>query len=394
MEPEQAKVLIIDDEEAARFGISRALGSQGYVLDEASDGVAALLAIEHFRPDVIVSDINMPGMDGLTLLRQVNQAPEPPLVVLMTAYGSEQIAVEALRSGAHNYLSKPFDIEELRLVVAGAIDKQRLLRENKFYLRKLEQTLRELKDSQMALVQAEKMASLGRLVAGIAHEVNTPLGALQSFMNTIQRTAGRIHEHCQSQPTETAGKVAVLVGSLQEIAADAQSACRRIDAIVSNLRRFAQLDRADFQSSNLEKGIESTLYLLHHDLDGCAEIVTEFGGIPDIDCAQRELNQLFMNLLWNAAEAIRRTGKKGVIRIRTWTEADTVNVEISDTGCGIPEENLGRIFDPGFTTKGVGVGLGLGLAICHQIVRAHRGQIEVTSDPGHGASFVVRLPRV
>lgn len=159
---QQPRVLIIDDEEAARYGLSRALSNIGYVLDEAEDGVAALARIETFRPDVIVSDINMPGMDGLSLLQHVNSTPEPPLVVLITAYGSEDIAIRALRAGAHNYVSKPFEVEELRLIVAGALDKQRLLRENRRYYRELERTLAELKESQTALVQAEKMASLGK----------------------------------------------------------------------------------------------------------------------------------------------------------------------------------------------------------------------------------------
>jgi len=390
---EQPKVLIIDDEEAARYVISRALAGQGYLLEEAENGLSALESIERFEPDVIVSDVNMPGMDGIALLRQVNEAPEPPLVVLVTAYGSEQIAIEALRSGAHNYIAKPFDLEELRLVVAGALDKQRLLRENRYYYRRLEQTLQELKDSQIALVQAEKMASMGRLVAGIAHEVNTPLGALQSFANTIQRTAMKIEECCKAQPSETAGRVQTMVESLTDLAANTQAACRRIDEIVSNLRRFAQLDRADFQRIRIESAIESTIHLLRHEFEGCAEVITEFGDVPEIDCAQRELNQLFMNLMLNAKEAIARTNKPGEIRIRAWAEPDSVRIEIADNGCGIPEDNIGRIFDPGFTTKGVGVGLGLGLPICHQIARAHRGRIEVSSVPGEGARFIVSLPR-
>ena len=388
----EPKILIIDDEEAARYGISRALNGQGYLLEEAGDGVSALAKIAQFRPDVVVSDINMPGMDGIALLRHLNQEPEAPLVVLITAYGSEQVAIEALRSGAHNYLSKPFEVEELRLIVAGAVDKQRLLRENRFYYREIERMLAELKESQAALVHAEKMASLGKLVAGVAHEINTPLGALQSTANTIQRAAEKICECCKDQPAEAAGRVRAMAESLIGMAAQAQAACDRINTIVTNLRHFAQLDRADVQRVQIQPGLENTIHLLRHEFAGRAEVVTECGDLPEIDCAPRELNQLFMNLLLNAKEAIAQTGSPGLIRVRTWFEADSVKIQIEDNGCGIAPENLSRIFDPGFTTKGVRVGTGLGLPICHQIVRAHRGRIDVDSRLGKGATFTVTLP--
>lgn len=388
----EPKVLIIDDEEAARYGISRALTGQGYLLEESGDGVSALARIAGFRPDVIVSDINMPGMDGIALLRHVNQDPEPPLVVLITAYGSEQVAIEALRSGAHNYLSKPFEVEELRLIVAGAVDKQKLLRENRFYYRELERMLAELKESQTALVHAEKMASLGKLVAGVAHEINTPLGALRSTADTIQRVAQKISECCKDQTAGTAGRVKAMVESLTGMTGQAQAACDRINAIVTNLRQFAQLDRADFQRVQIQSGLENTIHLLRHEFAGCAEVVTEWGDLPEIDCAPRELNQLFMNLLLNAKEAIEETGSPGLIRVRTWLETDMVKIRIEDNGCGIAPENLPKILDPGFTTKGVRVGTGLGLPICHQIVRAHHGRIEVDSRPGEGATFTVTLP--
>ncbi len=242
---QQPKVLIIDDEEAARYGLVRALSTLDYLLEEAEDGASALGKIASFRPDVIVSDINMPGMNGLELLRRVNQEPEPPLVVLITAYGSESIAIDALRAGAHNYLAKPFDVEELRLIVAGALDKQRLLRENRRYYRELERTLAELRESQTALVQAEKMASLGKLVAGVAHEINNPLGALQSSVDTMGLAARKISEWCKGEPPALSGHVHALVETLTTVSAQAKAACDRVGAVVNNLRHFAQLDRAE-----------------------------------------------------------------------------------------------------------------------------------------------------
>jgi len=372
------RILIIDDEEAARYGISRALANQGYELSEAENGLAALAKVEEFQPDVIVSDINMPGMDGISLLRHVNETPEPPLVVLITAYGSEQVAIEALRSGAHDYISKPFEVQELRLVLAGAVDKRRLLR--------------ELRESQTALVHAEKIASLSRLVAAVAHDINNPLGALQSSVDTMRRAADKVQAWCGSQPPEMASQIRNTVEALATVAAQAQGACDRIHLIVGNLRQFAQLDRGDVLRVHIHTGIESTLHLLRYEFGDRIRVETEFGDLPEIDCAPRDLNQLFMNLLLNAKQAIDRDGRPGLIRIRTWSEGDAVKIGISDNGGGIAPEKLGGIFDPGFTTQGGRVGADLGLPICQQIARAHHGRIEAESRQGEGSTFTVTLP--
>ncbi len=375
---QQPKVLVIDDEEAARYGITRALTHQGYSIEEAADGIIALTAIQQFQPDVVVSDINMPGIDGLTLLRRLNEQREPPLVVLITAYGSERIAIEALRAGAHDYISKPFDVEELRLVVAGAIEKKRLLR--------------ELAASQTARVHAEKLASLGRLVAAVAHEINNPLGALLSSVDTIRRAAARIQDWCGHQPAETSEEVRGALEALAAVTAQSQSACGRIDAVVTNLRRFAQLDRADVQRTSVHSGIEDTLHLLRYEFGEGVRVETEFGELPEIDCAPRDLNQLFMNLLLNSKRAIDQAGRPGVIRVRTWTAGDTLKIQISDNGCGIAPENIDSVFDPGFATQGGRVGTDLGLPICQQIARAHNGRIDVESRAGEGTHFTVTLP--
>ena len=371
------KILIIDDEEAARYGIRRALANQGYELDEAPDGVAALQKMAQFGPDVIVSDINMPGMDGLSLLREVNRQPEPPLVILITAYGSEAVAAEALRAGAYDYLAKPFDLEALRATLRNAAEKRRLAR--------------ELERSQAALAHAEKMASLGKLVAGVAHEINTPLGVLQSNTNTMVRAAQKVGEWSAGQPAETAAALRRYLELMTSTARLAEEACERISSIVGNLKQFARLDEAEIQRADVREGLESTLGLLRKELQQI-DVVRAFGEVPEMSCAPRELNQLWMHLLENAVEAIGRAGRPGRIRLETWIQDGSVRVMVEDNGCGIPAENLERIFDPGFTTKGVKVGTGLGLPICYQIARAHGGRIEVESQVGEGSRFTVTLP--
>ena len=366
------KVLIIDDEEAARYGIRRALAQQGYQLDEAADGAQALQLLDQFRPDVIVSDINMPSIDGLSLLREVNRRDDPPLVILITAYGSESVAAEALRAGAYDYLAKPFDLEQLRSTVRNAAEKRRLRR--------------DLALSQAALAHAEKMASLGRLVAGVAHEINTPLGVLQSNTNTMARAAQKLAAQLADP---AAGRYIEVITSG---AALAESACERVASIVANLKQFARLDEAEIQRADLHAGLENTLALLSRDFTYGIEFVRDFGSLPELDCAPRQLNQLWMHLLVNAVEAIRRAGRAGRIEIETRLDDGWIRVSVGDNGDGILPENLERIFDPGFTTKGVKVGTGLGLPVSFQIARSHGGRIEVESRPGEGSRFTVLLP--
>ena len=207
----------------------------------------------------------------------------------------------------------------------------------------------------------------------------------------IQRAVAKVHERLRGQSGEAFDKVMPLFELLTGTSAQAQDACDRIDRIVKNLRLFAQLDSDEFQRVQIHAGIESTLRLLRHEFGERIEVSTEFGDVPEIHCSPRELNQLFMNLLLNATESMEESGH-GQIRIRTWTDGDRVNVEIADNGRGIPDEDIDKIFDPGFTTKGVKVGTGLGLPICYQIVQAHQGAIDVSNRAGEGTRFTVSLP--
>jgi two-component system NtrC family sensor kinase len=388
-----ARILVIDDEEAARYGICKALEHEGHRVELASDGREALKRLQEFLPQAIISDINMPNMDGITLLKEVSRLEAPPPVILITAHGSESLAVQGLRAGAYDYIGKPFEVDDLRKVVRNALERQRLLEENRRYYTDLESTLRELKQSQTDRIQAEKMAALGRLVAGIAHEVNSPLGALSSAIDTFGRAFARIGELWQPNDAKVlqanAAKVSGLVRALEQTLRVAQEACQRMDSLVKTMRRFANLDQSPFRLANVKECLESTLALLHHELRGEIQVIPEFGETADIECYPMELNQLFTCLLMNSIEAISGAGQ---IRVQTWPETEAVGIRLSDTGRGIAPEHLSRIFDPGFTTKGVGVGTGLGLPTCQKIVEKHGGKIKVESQPGGGTSVSIQLP--
>ena len=176
---------------------------------------------------------------------------------------------------------------------------------------------------------------------------------------------------------------------LQNVGKINKTACERIVKIVRSLRNFARLDEAERKPADLHEGIESTLTIVHHGIKNRIEVVRDYGDIPEVECFPDQLNQVFMNILVNAAHAIEGTGK---ITIRTRTDGENVALGFSDTGRGISPQNLSKIFDPGFTTKGVGVGSGLGLPICYRIVKEHGGRIDVQSEPGQGTTFTVTLP--
>jgi two-component system, NtrC family, sensor kinase len=257
----------------------------------------------------------------------------------------------------------------------------------------LEKANQHIREAQTQLAQSEKMASLGLLVAGIAHEINTPIGSINSNNDILIRAVSKMREfiECDQCPAEIRNhpEVVKIMGILESINQNNRVACERIIEIIRSLRRFARLDEAEWKKANILEGLDSTLTLVRHQLKNRIQVIKEYGVLPEIDCYPNQLNQVFMNILVNAAQAM---PGKGVLRLKAWQEGAVVKISISDSGMGIPKENLARIFDPGFTTKGVGVGTGLGLSICYKIIQDHQGKIEVESDVGKGSTFTVTLP--
>lgn len=270
-------------------------------------------------------------------------------------------------------------------------DGEALQRANEDLERKVEERTRELRQKQAQLIQSEKMASLGQLVAGVAHEINTPLGALSSNVDISRRLVGRVQNILSDRDSQSAQheELTKRFGQILELNTINETATKRILTIVDSLRRFARLDEAELDEVDIHEGIENTLTLVRHELKTRIEVQKDYGDIPRVNCFPNQLNQAFMNLLVNAAHAIQG---KGQILIRTRLENECAIIEIGDTGVGIPEENLERIFDPGFTTKQSGIGTGLGLSIVYQIIQDHRGKIEVESKIGQGTTFRLTLP--
>ena len=279
--------------------------------------------------------------------------------------------------------------------VAFARDVTQQKKEERRRLEVMEELARingQLLEMQDRLVRSEKMAAMGSLIAGIAHEINTPVGAIHSMHDTLMRAVEKLKTTLEAESPEACCPGGALYKAFKVIADSnkvIETGSQRVATIVNSLRNFARLDEEDMKQVDLHQGIEDSLMLINHEIKGRIEIIKDFSSLPQVECFPGRLNQVFLNILNNAQQSIEGSGK---ITIATSVDGATVRVKISDTGGGIPPDKLTKVFDPGYTTKGIGVGTGLGLSICYEIMEEHTGRIEVESELGMGSSFTVVVP--
>ena len=353
----------------------------------------------------------MPGRNGIELLREIVARYPDTVVVMCSGVDRTQRVLDAVRLGAYDYLVKPCDLDVMAMTIERALERRSLLRAARYYKLDLERRNDELRRSkaemgrlQSQIVQSEKMASLGQLAAGVAHELNNPAGFIYGNMEVLEECARGVE--CLLAFYESVPLAAELdarahqikeaidyehtLADLRSIVADCREGAERIRDIVQNLRTFSRLDEAEFKKVDIHEGLDSTLRLLSREFGNVnVALSRDYGEMPLVDCFAGQLNQVWLNLLVNAAHAVKEGGEVG---IKTRHEGASAVVEISDTGCGIAPENLTRIFDPFFTTKPVGEGTGLGLSVTYSIIERHRGTIFVESQPGQGTTFTVTIP--
>lgn len=275
----------------------------------------------------------------------------------------------------------------------------------------LQKTLDNLGRTQGQLLHSEKMASIGQLAAGVAHEINNPIGFIASnvgivgdYIEDLKGLITLYEEGCNSLCAESEGLCAFnkevdafkeeidyrfIVGDTEKIVAETRDGTERVVKIIENLKNFSHVDQAEKKHMDINLGIETTLNIVNNELKYKAKVIREYGEIPQVKCFPQQINQVFMNLLVNASQAIE---EKGEVRVETSIEGGKVVVRISDTGSGIAPEAMNRIFDPFFTTKPVGKGTGLGLSISYEIIKKHGGHIGVESEVGKGTTFSIELP--
>jgi two-component system NtrC family sensor kinase len=267
--------------------------------------------------------------------------------------------------------------------------------------------IEKLKDAHLQLLQSEKMASIGQLAAGVAHEINNPIGFVSSNLGTLRGYADALLKVVDAYETldtvlaahpqllryieeqKQLNELAYVRDDIRTLIAESIEGTTRVRNIVQNLRDFSHVDQGDWQQTNLHAGLDSTLSVARNEIKHKAKVIKDYGELPLVECLPSQINQVFLNLLVNAAQAIT---DQGTITIRTRADDAMVCVAISDTGSGMAPEVLAKVFDPFFTTKPVGQGTGLGLAVSFGIVEQHGGRIEVESTPGAGTTFSVMLP--
>jgi two-component system, NtrC family, sensor kinase len=392
------KILIADDDSVSRRLLQNYLQKWGYEVTPAQDGAEAWRLFENDLFPMVITDWMMPEMDGSGLIRRIRASPRPGYVyaILLTAKSQKEDLVEGMEAGADDFLTKPFDRDELRVRLRAG---ERIIR--------LEHHLRE---TQTALIQTEQLASLGRLAAGVAHEINNPISFVINNIAVLRRDVQAAlsvldkYGEGRAALSRTEPDLAALLARLEEemdlpylrenvgrMFDSAAEGLRRIRAIVQNLRDFARLDEAEYKDVDMNTALQSTLVALGHEFDQKAvRVQTTFEPLPPVACHPGKINQVFLNILLNAIQASER---EGLIEVRTRPDQeDAVLVEIEDHGGGICPEHLPHIFEPFFTTKPVGGGTGLGLSVSYGIVRDQGGTLEVESTVGQGSLFRVRLP--
>lgn len=411
--PQESTVLVVDDTPTNLQVLFDLLSEQGYRVAIAKNGETALQRLQSYLPDLILLDVMMPGIDGFETCRRLKAEPlsrDIP-IIFMTALSDAVDKVKGLNLGAVDYITKPIQHEEVLARIRVHLQLHQLNRSLEQRIVERDQTLEELKQAQVQLVQSEKMSSLGQLMAGIAHEINNPVNFIHGNLvhvdeytqNLIEMLQLYQQEYPQSNPViqEKAEDLELdfIYDDLPEVMDSIKLGSDRIRQLVLSLRNFSRLDEAECKAVDLHEGINSTLVILQHRLKARPEmpeinICRDFGALPLVECYPSQLNQVFMNLVANAIDALEEAQTDNpTITIRTETiDSQWVQVTIADNGPGIPEADKTHLFDPFFTTKPVGKGTGLGLSITHQIItEKHQGKIDCYSTVGQGTEFIIKI---
>ena len=382
LDPNKPSVLIADDEPDMLQFLASQLRQRFQVL-EAVDGQQALDKACQFMPDVIVLDMMMPEMDGLQVCRELrSRTPTQSLpILLLTARADEETKLAALGAGAHDFLSKPFSTTELLVRTQNLAKSHHLQKTLSQQNQRLEAALEQLKETQTQLFQNEKLASLGKLSAGIIHEINNPL----NYANTGAFNLRGFVEHLPAaQQTD-----------YEEVLKDVTEGLQRIKQIVSDLRTFTHPDARRRSRERVRRLIETSLRMLAREWRDRVEIEVEADENLEFDVNGNQVIQVLINLEQNAIDALREARTPDPrVRITARQSVEHTVITVRDNGPGISPENLGRIFDPFFTTKQVGAGMGLGLSISFSILQQHGGRILAQSRLGEFTEFTLEFPRL
>ena len=397
-------VLVADDSLIMRRLLTAYLRPWGYEVLEAKDGEEAWSLFQSESVSLVLTDWIMPNVDGLELIRRIRASPRPGYcyLILLTAKSEKEDLVTAMEAGADDFLVKPCDKEELRVRLREG---ERIIRLE----RELAQQNRQLRETQAALIQSEKLASLGQLAAGMAHEINNPIAFVTNNLAVLRRDLGDMTKlidkyqltkpvlqqaapelHAELIQLENDCDLAWLREQLPRLLQSSASGLARVRDIVTNLRDFARLDQAAYDTMELGKAVQATLEMLNRSIEEKRLTVeTEDEHTPPLLCQPDKILQVLYNVVLNAVQASTPDSK---LSIRIKADSECAILEVQDFGVGMTDATRNRVFEPFFTTKPVGEGTGLGMAVSYGIVIDHGGRIAIESELHRGTTVQVRLP--
>lgn len=389
-----------------------------FIIDSAYQGLEAVelvkksIALQTPYALAFIDMLMPPGIDGVKTIEKL-WAIDPHLqIVICTAYSeySYEEMYQRLK-GSDNFLilKKPFDIIEILQLVSSLTRKWDLEKQTRLQLKRqaaqINSFLTEMQSTQAQLLQHAKLISIGQLAAGVAHEINNPIAFIKSNIETLGQHIKKIQgvfkklntiflslDNAVQKNWQSLSKqknLTFIVQDSEEIIRESLEGLERISTIVADLKSFSHTDEAEIQEANLHDCLDLTLKIIWNELKYKCQIIKDYGNIPLLQCYPRQLNQVFMNLLINACQAI---ATQGEIKISTRYKQGTIYISIQDNGEGIAPEHIEKLYDPFFTTKPIGTGTGLGLSISYNIIEKHGGKIEVQSQLGKGTTFTLILP--
>ncbi|MBI4667281.1 MAG: hybrid sensor histidine kinase/response regulator [Nitrospinae bacterium] len=399
--PATRTILIVDDEREISALLVRVLDKQGHKAISSADGSEAFELVKKGGVDLLITDLKMPGMSGIELIRAVRQINKELEIIVITGFGSMEIFIDAIREGASDFIVKPIDRDQFLHAVNRALEKKSL---SESLLTRTQQ-----------LLQAEKMATVGVLSTGIAHEINNPTTFIRTNLQLMREYIKRLAPRMENlnDPKNQDSLRNILLKEFPEMIDEALKGTDRVQKIVAGIKHYAHMsDEGGGENVDIREVITQAVNLVRAKLRKNITITENYLNIKEIKGHFSKLEQVFVNLLVNAGDAIndkimqrRSIGDNdfmGIIDVSATIidgdEADGVKspeyliLTFYDNGKGISDEKLSRVFDPFFTTKPVGVGTGLGLYICYEIIKQHGGEITVQSEEGEGTAFIIKLP--
>ncbi len=414
-EEKAPNILIVDDTPANVLLLERMLTARGYTTISVLSGALALQAAHAESPDLILLDINMPVMNGYELCRilKADELLKEIPVIFISALDETVDKVKAFSAGGVDYVTKPFQLDEIH----ARIQTHLRIRSLQFKLQtfnigleeRVEEEIKKSREKDLMVMRQEKLASLGQLAAGMAHEINNPVSFVASNMREFADYFDQMKKYLTLQQEllarratkEELGELARSARELEipmiledgaSLIAESLGGVERVARIVHDLKNFARVDTPEYEQTDLTDCLEGALTIVFNELKYAAVIVKEYRPLPPILCHPGQLNQVFLNLLINAGHAVAGV-PSGRITLKTRHDDGFVYASVADNGHGIPDELKYRIFEAFFTTKEVGKGTGLGLSISYDIINKHHGELLMESIVGVGTTFTVILPR-